>query len=805
MSRQSQALLSWLIIISLTASGCAPTQPFYFFEDGDLSHYVGMATNIEYPDVEECSLSEAVDVPPPLTLENTNFENTWELSLQEAVRISLENSKIMRTLGGRLTPGGPRVGTAGTTDAQIAQLPDVLLSNPEAVATVYDPAIIETGPATGVEAALSEFDAQLQASAFWEKNDRPQNVQADLAADFFTPSLKQDLGTFQAGIVKRSATGGRYSLFSNSIYNDSNSPQKQPGVSSDWTQNFEAEVNQPLLQGAGTFFNRIAGPFDPFNGDGTPNFDGVVLARINTDIALADFEAGVRNLVNDIENTYWELYFAYRNLESRKIGRDSALETWKKIHALYVVSARGGEAEKEAQSREQYFFFRSQVESGLADLYRIENRLRYLMGLAATDGRLIRPSDEPSTARVVFDWHEIHAEAMFRSVELRQQKWRIKQRELELVAAKNLLLPRLDAVGRYRWLGLGDHLAGGDGDFAAGLDDTSAFDSLGTGDFQEWQLGLQFNMPIGFRRELSTVRNQQLLLARERVRLNDQELELSHQLADAIRDLGANYKVTESNLNRSIASVKQVDAVQAAYDAGTVTLDLLLDAQRRRADAESSYYRSLVDYNRGVTQVHLRKGSLLEYNGVYLAEGPWPAKAYCDAHLRARERDAGHYLNYGYTRPGVFSRGAYEQHSGESGFEGMIEGLPTEAAPEEVPTPAPTQDGESEGESELPEPTVLRPRFPEVSSGPRFSVSGQGSSGKPYAAEEASGGAFDWGTLSLDASGRKTGPISDAHVSQARFDEPSVQSQTSANHEPVAPQKAAQADRDASGWKRAQR
>mgnify|MGYP006961823076 CR=1 FL=1 len=37
--------------------------------------------------------------------------------------------------------------------------------------------------------------------------------------------------------------------------------------------------------------------------------------------------------------------------------------------------------------------------------------------------------------------------------------------------------------------------------------------------------------------------------------------------------------------------------------------------------------------------VHFRKGSLLEYNGVYLAEGPWPAKAYFDALLHQRADD----------------------------------------------------------------------------------------------------------------------------------------------------------------------
>jgi outer membrane protein TolC len=452
-----------------------------------------------------------------------------------------------------------------------------------------------------------------------------------------------------------------------------------------------------LLQGAGIFFNRIAGPFDPFNGTGTPNFDGVVLARIRTDVSLADFEAGVRNLVNDVEGAYWNLYFAYRNLEARKVGRDSALQTWRKVKALFDANAKGGEADKEAQAREQYFFFRGEVETALSDLFRAESRLRYMMGLAATDGRLISTSTEPSTARTTFDWNQIHGESLIRTVELRQQRWRIKQRELELMASKNLLLPRLDAVARYRWLGMGENWLDADGTAfspatGGSILGTDAFSTLADGDFQESEVGLQFNMPIGFRRELATVREQQLLLARERSILQDQELEQSHALAEAVRVLDTSYTLMQTNFNRAVAAQRQVEAVQAAYDVGTVTLDLLLDAQRRLADALSSGYRAQADYNRNIAQVHFRKGSLLEYNGVYLAEGPWPAKAYFDAHRRARARDAAFYLDYGFTRPDVVSLGPVDEHGpgemvhdGAIIHEGPIESIPVPATPSVIP------------------------------------------------------------------------------------------------------------------------
>ena len=59
---------------------------------------------------------------------------------------------------------------------------------------------------------------------------------------------------------------------------------------------FEIEARHPLLQGAGIGYNRIAGP------NATPgNYNGIVIARIRTDIALADFEISVRNLVEDVQ------------------------------------------------------------------------------------------------------------------------------------------------------------------------------------------------------------------------------------------------------------------------------------------------------------------------------------------------------------------------------------------------------------------------------------------------------------------------------------------------------------------------
>jgi outer membrane protein TolC len=689
-----------LTSLLLVASGCAPRQPFYFFEDGDLSHYVGAIQKIEYPDTCQEPLDEAAGASEPLTLTNPNFDEIWELSLEEAVRTALENGKVLRNLGGRFASfGGPR--------PQTGEPPVSLLTAPQATPTVYDPAIVETDPFRGVESALALFDAQLSSSLTWDRLNKPQNIDLGVGSAVFPRVLIGDTGNWRTGLTKRTATGATFGFANETIYDNNNSPireQNPPAsgnvvVPSTWTTNYDFTFNQPLLQGAGATYNRIAGPDFFDNIYGRPNFRGVLLARVNADISLADFEAGVRNLVSDTEQSYWELYFAYRNLEARKAGRDSALEAWRKVHALYVEQSRGGEADKEAQAREQYFFFRSEVEQALTDVYRSENRLRFMMGISPSDGRLIRPSDEPTTARISFDWQQALVEALSRSAELRKQKWVIKQRELELVAAKNLILPRLDLVGRWRFLGMGQDLINQsynpyEAAAADPLQGSDAYSTLFSGQFQEWQAGAQFLMPLGFRRELATVRHHQLQLAKARAQLQDEELEVSHALVDAVRNVDTNFALAQTNFNRRVAAERQVEAVQAAYDANTVTLDQLLDAQRRRAEAESAYYRSLVDYNRSISQLHYRKGSLLEYNGVFLAEGPWPGKAYFDAHRRARQRDASLYLDYGHSRPGVFSRGPISQ---------SFEAAGADARPVQLPPRDPaTREDQLPAKEELP-------------------------------------------------------------------------------------------------------
>jgi outer membrane protein TolC len=557
------------------------------------------------------------------------------------------NSSVIRSLGGSVVaaPGGAQ--------------------------TIFQPALVETDPRASVEAALSAFDAQLSSSLFWNKVDRGVN---QTFSGLFLPVAQQFQSNFQMELAKTAATGSRFALRHHINYNRTEIENPSLRFNSIYTIDYEAEYRQPLLRGAGVNYNRIAGPNATAGA-----YNGVLLARLNTDVSLADFEAGVINLVNDVEQAYWDLYFAYRDLNAKLAGRDSALVTWRNIAERLRIGLRGGTPENEAQLRSQYFLFQASVEDALSTLYTREERLRYLLGLAPNGPQLIRPSTEPSIAKILFPWHEALQEAHVRRVELRRQKWQIKRRELEIVAARNHLLPRLDAVALYRFNGLGDELIRSPG--PTGFE--SAYQNLTTGDYQEWQIGLQLDVPIGFRREFAALRNTQLQLARERAVLREQEFRVAHDLSSAMRGLQRAFQLMQTNLNRKVAASHEVEALGARFEVGFEQLDVLLRAEQRLAESNSAYYRSLVDYTLSIRDVHFAKGSLLEYDNVSLAEGPWSSSAYRDALNRSRHF-APRIIDYGLDRPMPVSRGPYLQQSPESLPVPPLEGVPT-PQPDVVP------------------------------------------------------------------------------------------------------------------------
>ena len=554
---------------------------------------------------------------PPILEESELPKESWDLTLDEAINIALGNAKILRGLS-----------------AQV-------LNNPAGSPSVFDPAIQWTDPNLGIEGALSQFDAQFQAGLNYANND---DVFNNAVIGGGANEIQQDLVTANFGLNKTSATGTQFSLTGNVIHDNNNRPGNL--FDSSWTTLLQAEARQPLLQGRGAAFNRIAGP----NGQPGLRASGVVISRINNDISIAQFESDVQAFVDEIVSNYWRLYLAYKNFEAIKSARDSSLATWNVTNARYENDLVGGEADRESQSREQYYIFEERLiqalhgnDGGNQGVLQAEADLRRLLDLPMSDGRLIQPVDEPTIVEVLFDWDYLAATALDNRAELRQQEWRVKQRELELLAARNFMLPRLDAVAVFRNNGFGDDLIGSGGPFAGAAN--VAIDGL----YDEWEIGLQMNVPIGFRQASSGVRFAKLRLERERILLTEQQRQVVYELGNSLRSLKQAHRTIELTVNRLAAARQTVESRLAAFEADSTPFDELLDAQQRLADAEVAFYQRVTNFAISRESVYRESGQSLLNHGVVLNEAPEINRAGVPVSLR-HERVADTEMDYRFRR-----------------------------------------------------------------------------------------------------------------------------------------------------------
>lgn len=603
-------LFGTILLLALVAVGCGTRQHKIQYE-ADMAQFEQLVESRLAAAPREMHKEIEGDLPADLTIRPHTVDDgprtPWPISVDEAVTAALTNSKVLRDLGGRL------------------------IQAPNSVRTIMDPALVETDPRTGVESALSAFDASVGANLFVEKNDFVANSQFQTQGQGKGTAFQQDFSTFQLEVAKLSATGTEYALRHNIAY-DNNNADSANFLPHSWDTNVEFEFRHPLLQGNGVAFNRVAGP------SGTPgNFNGVVLARLNTDISQVEFEIAVRNLVNNVENAYWDLYFAYRLLESRIEARDASLETWRKVTALEGLQ---GNAVLEGQANEQYWRFEEELLNAQAGrvingtrsnngssggtfqgnigLEVAERRLRLLMGWPINDGRQLRPKDDPAIVDVKFDWDQIALEAVRKRAEVRRQELVVKQRSLELAATRNFLLQRVDLVGLYRFRGLGEDLLNPSRSGREQFD--NAYMNLTSGDFQEWQFGIETTMPVGFRQAHAAVRHAQLAHSRDLAVLAEMRREILHDLSNEYANLRRAYKTMQTNFNRRAAARKRLAILKDREQSFGVDLSDMLDAQRRAADADSRFFQSLVEYVVAIKNVHLEKGTLLKYNNVFLTD-----------------------------------------------------------------------------------------------------------------------------------------------------------------------------------------
>jgi outer membrane protein TolC len=610
------------------------------------------------------------------------------MSLKEAVAIALEHGNVgSQNLNVLFNPGG-----LGTVTDTLLTFNRPFVTGDDAIrAFALDPAIINAD----IEAALSRWDVQWTTSMTWIHTDQEVGtpLQTFQATNGVT-AIRTDQGTFTSSLLKPLPTGGVAGITFTTDYQNTNLPAR---VNPAYRPTLQFQFEQPLLQGFGVEINELRSThpgsiLTPFNINS--RVESILVTRLRFDEQRAEFERLVNFMLANVELAYWNLYGSYWNLYAQEQGLRFAYAAWAINKARYEAGRIP--IQDYAQSRQQYEQFRGQRITALGQVLENERQLRGLLGMPVDDCVRIVPCDEPTLAPYQPDWCTAVNEALALRPELVLARQDLKFRQLDLIAQKNLLLPDLRFFSTYDINGLGNQLDG--------PAPVNAFQSLASNHFNDWELGLRMQIPLGYRDANSAVRAARLNLARSYIVLRDQEIKTVNFLALQYRHLFEFHEQIQAQRSLRLAAAQQLEARYKEFLAGRGTLDFLLEAQRVWAGALSAEYTAIVQYNQSLVGFEAAKGTLLHYDNVYIAEGPLPQCAQERAVEHHRERTHAVVLREranpvahppccadpGHENPGLPAIPAEGAPSLPSLFSGNTEPLPPPPSPPgSLPAPQP--------------------------------------------------------------------------------------------------------------------
>jgi outer membrane protein TolC len=531
------------------------------------------ARTIDYRDTAQLP---AVPIPasaPPRTVSNLRPELVdWPLSLDEAIRISLENTRVVRVL-------------AGTTATASGQ-------------TIYDAAITQTT----IDQAQARFDPVLTQNNLWSRTNTPTaaNDFTDLTRSFIT-SRAVDAYQSTLGVTRTNVIGGQLGL--NYIENPIRFPGADAGVSANplfpgltfplnpqTTRTVQLSYTQPLLQGGGFRVNMAP----------------IVIARLNTEMSFFQYKDSVQEMVRGVIEAYWNLVQARTDVWARKIQVELSEFTYKREQAR--LDAGLADAKDVAQARVTYTQFKANLVAADATALSREGALRNILGLPPTDDRFIVPMSAPTDQRLRPDWDNLVHLAEQRRPDIIELKIIIEAEQQRLLQAENQMLPKLDAVASYRWNGLSGTMPNGD-------QLTS-----GTGKFTDWTLGINFSVPLGLRQGRAQLRQEKLLIERDRANLEQGLHNAIHELTSTVRDLDNAYEQYQAYKEARAAAEINVKVQNETFRAGKSIYLNVLQALTDWGNAVTSEAGALLSYNVALATLERRTGTILETHGLVFHE-----------------------------------------------------------------------------------------------------------------------------------------------------------------------------------------
>ncbi len=419
----------------------------------------------------------------------------------------------------------------------------------------------------------ARFESAFTFRSGWNEFDTPTASQLS--------SGKSQQQFIEPGVRVPLITGGtaNITLPVNRNKNDNSFSTLNPSYTSD----LQFSLSHNLLRGAGRRANTAA----------------LRIAGYNQQVSESQTKLEVIRQLAAADRAYWRLYQARRELEVRQqqyeLASDQLARAERRVRGgaaadIEIVRAQAGLADR----LEAIII----AQNNVLDQQRVLKRIINTPGLTMDTQTMVSPTTPPDPVEYLFDRSALTQVALDNRMEMLELELRLAADAAQIALSKDQALPLLTLDYTYRINGLG----------ASSQD---SFRMLERNKFEDWQLGLNAEVPLGNEAARSRVR--EAILSRMQ-RLGTREARaaaITQEVLSAMDAIDAGWQRILAARQSVILNTRTLQAEQRQFEVGNSTSTNVLDAATRLAEAQSAEIRALTDYQISQVDLAFATGTLM--------------------------------------------------------------------------------------------------------------------------------------------------------------------------------------------------
>jgi len=477
------------------------------------------------------------------------------------------------------------------------------------------------GSTLGFGPPITSFDPVLTGTL--QEDHLGQQVSSIFQGGLPGTSLNQNTGTVNFAYQQGFTWGTNLSIgFNNSRQTTSSFfASRSPVLNS----NFRATLTQHLLQGLGF----------------PANTRFIRIAKNNREISDVAFRLQIITTVDQIENMYWNLVYAYENLrvkqESLSFSEKTLSDTKKQVEIGSLAPIESVRAQSTVAADQQALTI-AKTDLQLEQLLMKNALSRTLHDPTLANAEVIPTStmEIPANEQVV-PTEDLVNDALRHRPELVESRIQLNSQELSNKAVRSALLPTLDLFAYYGGTGLGgtqnpaslcsnetpeEQAFGCAGTSAGQLPVTPTTGYGGTlnqlinSTAPDKGVGLQLNIPIRNRAAQAVQIRSELEYRQLQMALQQTENRISIEVRNAQFGVEQN-RASVASAQAAVDYAKQsLDAEQKKYQFGTSTTTLVLQNRSALATAESTLLSATAAYEKARLELDRATGQMLDHAGI---------------------------------------------------------------------------------------------------------------------------------------------------------------------------------------------